>query len=178
MTTLPDPVAPAYAQAIGYIAITWSAVEYNVNTAIWGLAGVPSGIGACLTAQLYSFDSRMKALVSLMHLKRLKESLVKEANRLHEDSRGPLELRNRAVHDYWVWNEVGEIYRLEATAAKKLSLKPIPVSLADLESQRQALMKLAERSGTLSQRIYAALPSLPEIPQTELAPIIRRPLDQ
>lgn len=174
---IPIMLAPEYTRYIGQIAIGWSAVEYHVNMAIWEVANVPSGIGACLTAQIFTFDGRMKALVSLLNLKRFPSDIVKEANRFHEDSRGPLEVRNRVVHDYWVWDAEGTIHRLEMTASKKLKLEPVVIPIDELKRHDETIGKLVDRSAALKERIYAVLPTLPDIPDSELRPIRDRPKD-
>ena len=175
---VPIELAPEYSKAIGYVAIAWSAVEYHINLAIWELAGVPSGVGACMTAQIYTFDGRMKALIALLNLKRVPPSIIKDANRFHEDTRGPQEIRNRVIHDYWVWDAAGAIHRLEMTASKKLKLEAVPVSLDELNQHYETMKQMVDRAAELKAKIYAALPSLPEIPQSELQPITDRRSDQ
>lgn len=171
MANIPKDLNPEYATYVGRISSAWSAVEFHINLATWAIADVAPAIGACLTAQIYTFDARMKALLSLLKLRHVNDSIIKATNQFAEDSRGLQEIRNRIIHDYWVWSEVGDIFRVEVTAPKKLKFEFVLVPLDELKNHYESMAKFADRAAILKKQIYDALPSLPETPHTELHPI-------
>lgn len=162
---------PEFAAMIGKIAVAWSGTELSINYAIWAVAGIPEALGACITAQIYTFDGRMKTLLALLKLRGASAQLVKLVNKFAEDARGLQETRNRIVHDSWGWDAHGEIRRLEITAPRKLKFETIPVQLSELEADFEKIKAFSARSIDVRKAIYAELPSWPEIPQSLLRPI-------
>lgn len=41
-----------YMLRVGRVAVVWAALEFAINQAIWQLANVEAGAGACITSQI------------------------------------------------------------------------------------------------------------------------------
>ena len=54
---------PTYT-AIGRMACAWAILEFDVERAIWELAGTQQNLGACITAQIFSAGSLFKAYIA------------------------------------------------------------------------------------------------------------------
>ncbi len=146
-------------------------LEFHINHCIWELAGVPPATGACLTAQMVSLHSRLSALLALLKLRRASNATVAAVNSFADDSRGPNEMRNRIVHDVWMKGSDLSVVRLEITAPKKLKFGLRPVTSDELDKNYSTIRKFVLRSASLRNGILDELPSLPEIPESELHPI-------
>lgn len=170
---LPPGVQDQIMRLIGEIASGWAAIELCINEAIWTLAEVEQAYGACMTAQIYTLDGRLKALLSLLKLRRAPDKLITMVNKFTESARGPLEKRNRAVHDPWGFTPSGKTAKIEITANRKLVFNLRWVETEELVKDRDEIGNCVERCNAVYDAIMAALPSLPEIPQTELRPIVR-----
>lgn len=152
-------------------------MEYDVSVAIWALADVRPAIGACITSQIFTLRSKLDALLSLSKLRKVDESIIKKINRFADDSRGGQEIRNRIIHDQWLIDNLNpdQMGHLRITAAKKLEFQIRPVILRDLIADLEKLEDLQARFQEIRLEIEAALPALPEIPQSELHPITETP---
>ncbi len=62
--------------------------------------------------------------------------------------------------------------RLELTAPKKLSFKADDVTLEELKADYDQIAKARNDFHRIRREIYDAIPALPEIPQSELHPIM------
>lgn len=163
---------PEYAQRIAMIAEHWASTEYYVNALIWALAGVAPGLGACMTSQIYTFNGRVSALLSLLKLRQVDAKIISSVNKLAESSRGPAELRNRTLHDIWARApEPGLMGRIEVTAAKKLKFDIVPISIEALENDLRALDECRTAWNKIRREIEDLIPSLPPIPHEALHPI-------
>jgi len=160
-----------YSLWIGRIAVIWSSTENALNFCIWAVAGIAPTLGACLTSQIYAMSGRWSALLALLKIRRAPQRLIDLVNEMAEASRGPLEIRNRTVHDAWVWRPDGAVGRFEITAPKKLRFDIIEIPLDELKANFETLLKFNDRVVEMRKTIYAALPSLPEMSPEELRPI-------
>ena len=165
---------PEYADCIARVASVWSRLEYDVNIAIWKLADVRPAMGACMTSQIYTLRGRLDALLALAKLRRVSDPIIKKINKFGEDSRSGQEIRNRIIHDQWLQDHLnpGQMGHLRITAARILEFKIKPVIFPELAADLERLEDLQARFHEIRQEIEAALPTLPEIPQSELHPII------
>ena len=119
--------------AIGKVAANWAALEMLINSAIWQIAEIPDHLGACVTSQIYTFDGRMKALISILGVRGDFDDVVRNLNKFHEKSRAFAQRRHRTVHDPWVGDlKSGVPQRLEVTADKRLVSGYKPISTRDL----------------------------------------------
>ena len=91
MADISEDIPPEFYELVGRAASDWASLELLVNDCIWALSGTPWGAGACVTAQIYALDGRMRALVALLKLRRANE-LAKKVNSFHEKSRCASEL--------------------------------------------------------------------------------------
>lgn len=164
---------PDYASCISEITSCWSALEYNISMSIWHLAGIYPAIGACITSQIFTLDGRLKALQALLKLRQVPDSLRSRVNKFSERVRGPLELRNRTIHDQWFQGtESKEMLQLEIGAKGSLTygFKPVPIEV--LQADRDKIREAMREAVKIRDDIEAALPTLPEIPLRELHPTV------
>ena len=168
---------PEFSDCIARIATCWARLEYDVNAAIWALAEVRPALGACMTSQIYVFNARLSALLALAKVRRVDEAIITRINKFAEKVRAGQDKRNRAVHDIWLndqktpWN----MGRLRITAEKKLNFKIKSVMFPELAADLELIENLSTEFRAIRDAIEAALPTLPEIPHTELHPIIETP---
>jgi len=164
---------PEYADAIASIATCWATLEYYVNHSIWIVAGLNSPTGACITSQIFNFQSRLAALLSLLKLYRAPDNIISRVNKFSDNIRGPQENRNRIVHDIWLIDNqnVGSMGRLETTASKKLQFSVKDVPLAQLKEIYAQLSASRLEFYNIRRDILDGRPSFPGIPESELDPI-------
>src|SRR5947209_12725652 len=86
---------------IGRVAAVWAKLEFLINEMIWDLANVDIRSGACITSQLTSPVSRMRALIALVRLHGGKDDLITDLNKLSGRIDALARRRNRIVHDPW-----------------------------------------------------------------------------
>jgi hypothetical protein len=162
-----------FAAAIADIVSFWAALEYNINMSIWHLAGVYPAIGACITTQIYTLDGRMKALQAIAKLRKVDKTLIDKINKFHESTRAPLELRNRIIHDCWFRSQDGNnMSQLELGAKGVLTYGFKTISIESLQEDRKKIKDAMRQATELRDSIEDALPTLPEIPLTELHPTV------
>jgi hypothetical protein len=164
---------PQYADCIARVASVWARVEYDVSVSIWLLADVRPAMGACITSQVFTLRSKLDALLALAKLRRVDAAIIKRINKFADDARGGQEIRNRIIHDQWLKDQLNpdQMGHMRITAAKVLEFEIKPVIFDELLTDLEKLEDMQRRFLTIRQEIEAALPTLPEIPQSELHPI-------
>jgi hypothetical protein len=164
-----------YFTAVGRIAGIWAQLEFVINDAIWELANVESGAGACITAQIIPSNSRMRALISLVHYRGAKQELITDLNRFRHDIDGLGQQRNRFIHDPASINrETGEVSRVNVTADLKLDFSYHPVDYNKMSSLHTEIRIAITRFDALYNRILNELPPWPKT-QYERSPLGIRP---
>jgi hypothetical protein len=158
MTNDQNDIAPEFYELVGRIASDWAFLEMMVNDCIWALSGSSYGAGACVTAQIYSFDAKMKAMIALLRL-RGREDLAKKANSFLDTSRSSLTKRNRAIHDPWYLGEESAT-QLSITADKRLIFDTVEKTLDQLKSDHAAVEKTVIDFFDIHEEIRDVLPSL------------------
>ncbi len=167
-----DRLNPDLLNLLGHATSSWSSLEFAINDVIWKLADTPPALGACLTTQIYTIDGRLRALLSLLKLYRFSERTISAVNKYVEAIRGPSELRNRLIHDRWgIQRPSGKTAKMVITANKKLRFEEQIVDLADVRRDVDRIIDCLHQFHDLKEVILAELPTLPEIPRTELHPI-------
>jgi hypothetical protein len=167
---------PKLLNLIGVAASSWASLELVINMTIWDLAEVPPAIGACITTQIFTIDGRLKALLALMKLRKFSKKLIDDINKFAEEIRGPSHLRNRLVHDAWGTTfEDRKTQRIWLTADRKLRFEYQPVDLEDIKRDVDKIIDAVKQFPPLRERLMAELPTLLEIPPTELHPIFEVP---
>ena len=171
---------PEFSDCIARIASCWARIEYDVSATIWALADVRPALGACITAQIYTFNGRLNALLALAKMRRVDDKIISRINRFAENSRSGQDKRNRTVHDLWMQDNgnPGNMGRLRITAEKKLAFKIQSVMFPEIKKDLETIEDLSTEFSAIRDVIDAALPTLPEIPHQELHPIIETPLDR
>lgn len=165
--------APEFAEQIAEITACWSCLEYYISMSIWHLAAVYPAIGACITSQIYTLDGRLKALASLMVLRRVPEALQTRVNKFAERVRGPSEIRNRIIHDQWFTSpRPAEMKQMEMLARGTLKYGFKSVTVESLREDHAKIVKVMREAADIRSAIETALPTLPEIPLKELHPTV------
>jgi hypothetical protein len=154
-------IDPEFYQLIGRIASSWAWLEMTVNDCLWALCGAPYGAGACVTAQIYSFDSRMKSLVALLELKKVDQKFIDKVNAFHQSSRCSLAIRNRCIHDVWGHIE-GEPQRLTITVEKKLKFEVIPKKIEEMREDLKTVEKTVLTFESIRSTLRGFLMTLPD----------------
>ena len=96
----PDEFDPQFYHVIGNITSDWALLEYRINQCIWRLAQIEHDpLGACITAQITTFQSRIEAMRLLAMERGISKRHIQKINKFSEDARPLLEARNRAAHD-------------------------------------------------------------------------------
>jgi len=169
-------VFPAeYAEGIAQIISCWSALESNINMAIWHLAGVYPAIGACLTEQIFNLENRLRALLALLKLRQAPDQMVSRVNKFLKHSRKAHDIRNRVAHHTWHQNiETKKMRQLEIGARGTLAYGFKPIEPGDIKANVAEVKKLMREASDIRDAIEIALPTLPEIPLGELHPTVLR----
>ena len=164
---------PKYADCIASIANTSATIEYYVNHSIWIVAKVEAPSGACITAQIYTLQGRLSALLALLKMHRAPDKIIKRVNKFTEAVRGPSENRNRVIHDIWLMDnrDPTSMGRMETTASKTLKFRIEDVPLTKLEGIYAELSACRLEMWHIRNEISDAQPSFPGIPPSELDPI-------
>lgn len=164
---------PKYADTIATIANQSATIEFYVNHSVWIVANLDSPSGACITSQIYTLQGRLSALLALLKLHRAPNALIKRVNKFSEKVRGPSENRNRIIHDIWLMDnrEPSSMGRLEMTASKTLKFGIEDVPLTKLQAISDELGACRLEMYEIRGAIFAAQPTFPGIPRSELNPI-------
>ena len=161
---------------IGLVSSDWAALEHYINESIWALADVEPAYGACMTAQIYTIEGRFRALLALLKKRRANKHTIALVNKFAESARGPNDKRNRIIHDPWGFGILtGSPSKIEITAARKLVFRLRRVDITELAKDQKAVHDCVIKFIEIKDRILAEIPSLPEIPLTELRPIREGP---
>jgi hypothetical protein len=165
---------PAYADQIAHGCNLWASLEYYINSSIWALADVEPSIGACMTAQMYTTNAKLSALLALLKFRRADQNIIDKVNRFAANVRDAQEARNRVAHDMWLLDSAnpGNMGKLRITADKTLNFDILPVPIENLKKEVKKISDRRFEFAGIHDEIMAALPTLPEIPREELHPII------
>lgn len=162
-----------YAECIAHASNNWAWMEYELHTLLWSLADVSPALGACLSSQIFTFQAKLDALLSLMKLRKVPEEMIKEVNRFSSSVRPAQEARNRFAHDVWLNDNYNpdSLGKLRVTASKTLEYRvesfPIDRALEDLKKIENARLAFAQ----IRRAIESALLTLPKMSPEELHPI-------
>jgi hypothetical protein len=147
---------------IGRIATTWAKLEFIINEMIWDLANLDIRSGACITAQITSPVSRMRALIALVHEHGGDKKLVSDLNKFSGRIDALARRRNRIVHDPWGFDVTNKSYiRFEITADRKLVFEDKKAELGDLKAVFDEICGAISDFLKMEHRIMAELPPWP-----------------
>ena len=151
-----DDIDPEFYELVGRVACDWAALEMKINDCIWALSGTSFGSGACITSQIHSINSRMKALAALINLKGATELATKINVYAENALRKASDKRNRVVHDIWFSEYQGDARQLLITADKKLRFQIVTRTKDDLRKDHKIVedalfdfLAISEEIGTL-----------------------------
>ena len=149
---------------IGRVASVWAKLEFHINEQIWDLANVDINCGACITAQLTTPVSRMRALISLVRFHGGNEKLIGSLNKFSARLDGLARRRNRIIHDPWGYDLIKDTYiRMEITADRKLIFESKEAQIDDLKRVFDDIIHAMTDFHQLVQEIMAGLPAWPRI---------------
>jgi hypothetical protein len=166
-------ILPEYAACIAEAANRWAWVELEVHWMLWSLLEVNPTLGACLTAQIYSFNAKLDALLSIMKLRNVPRSLIDRVNKFTQTHREALESRNRFVHDVWLKDNLNPdaMGRSTMSARRKLDFRTETVSVESLKDDMATISRSQETITAIRKDVIDALPTLPKIPHEALHPL-------
>lgn len=158
--------ADGYSEKIAAGANTWAWIEFELHWMIWELSEVNPSVGLCLTAQMFTFDAKMNALLALLTLREAPESFVKKVHAFMESTRGAQEARNRLVHDVWVMDnrDASRMGRLKMSARRKLDFSVQSYAISEIDPEVVMLERSRQTSTALRRELVAMLPTLRKIP--------------
>jgi hypothetical protein len=173
---LPEDIPKYVLRSIGSVTADWAALEYIISDLTWRLAAVYPALGACLTAQIYTFNGRLDSLIALLKIRQASKRLISDMHTFAEDSRGPQESRNRMVHDVWTRSRrTGDLMRLEIKAKAKLSFDLLMVAQGEVTKDERRIREFVLSFIPLRNRILGELSTLPEIPLQSLERVTPHP---
>jgi hypothetical protein len=139
---IPTSVSDDHYRAIGQVTANWAALEAIISSAIWQIGEIQDEVGVCMTSQIFTYDAKINALVSLLETRGGFEVVIKHINKFHEKTRGLSKLRNRIVHDPWVGDaKTGEAMRLELSSNKTLIMGYVKMTTKTLDELRDNIDK-------------------------------------
>jgi hypothetical protein len=160
-----------YCLAVGRIAGIWAQLEFIINQAIWELANVEVGVGACLTAQIVIIGSRMRALLSLLDYRGASESNLKLLRKLTRDIEGLGRQRNRWVHDpASLETDTGILKRVNVTADQRLDFKFYQTNIREMDRLHADIRDAIQKFTALFENACAESPPWSRT-QYELSPL-------
>lgn len=160
---LPD----SHYTAIGRVAANSAALEALISSSIWRFGKMDDEPGACTTAQIYSADGKLKALISILRWRGITDRSMKKLNAFAGNLVGVMELRNCVVHDPWVGEfEKGapndpKPLRLQITAQKTLVFGYKPMSTDDVNHVAELLGDKIAEFDTLIREVMIELEEPP-----------------
>jgi hypothetical protein len=146
---------------IGRLVTEAARFEHILDVMIWALVGADQHRLACVTAQFAGPYSRFKAIKSLCRYLNLGAGIVKQINKLSEDSRPATEYRNRIVHDPWyVDADSGNPAQYKKMASDDLRLELVTISVTDIEKKTAKVTAFAKEAIKLLDEISHAIDTL------------------
>ncbi len=131
--------------AIAYVISGWGMFEFQLDEAIWDLAGVEPEYGACLTAQFTTAVARFNALTSLARLTGKTESVIKKVNKFSVRALALGDKRNRIAHDpcFTAYTSKKQ-YRLQKTSRGRLEFDYKAINTEELKVLAESIANLTK----------------------------------
>jgi hypothetical protein len=164
---VPIPLDDAHFAAIGKVVVNWAALELIIDSAVWQIAEIPDDIGASLTSQIGTFDSKIRALGAVLTVRNGFGEIVSALNSFSQGkTRALLELRNRVVHDAWIGDlKTGIPHRLTSPTKDKKGVPTLTYLQFSTETLNQAANQIAELIDKFKDIIAPAIERFPPLPQ-------------
>ncbi len=153
----------AHLRRVGEIASLWSQLELHLDMLIWELLGVRQPAAACVTSQLASANSRLRAIKALIDLYGASDDIKRTINKFSENVEALQIKRNRAVHDAWQTGiKSRRVYQLRvAVKGNKLLFENEPISVHTLDRTIAQIRRVFMQAYRFKERLPALLvPSL------------------
>ena len=151
-----------FSLAVGWIAGLWAQIEAALDEAIWVLADVDPGIGACVTPHIGSIGGRVRAFLSLLRYRGASEEIADDWNQLLIKIENCGRQRNRYVHDPIArGSKSNTIFRRHVTADRRLEFKYPEASLVEMELFQNKLQALSTQLHEKFEQTRVWLPPSP-----------------
>lgn len=149
-----------YCHTVGFLAVMWAAIEFSLDQAIWELANVEMGAGACLTAQMIGPAPRLRALTALADYRGADAAKLKILSKYGNKIKSLAAKRNRFVHDsITIGTDTGIIRRTEITADHKLSFQPVVADILKMQALGAEIRDANVEFDEIKRVLFASLPA-------------------
>lgn len=152
----PLPDEHAFYTLIGRIAAEWARFEHILDQIIWALADGPEDINSCITAQVLSFNGRIKAIKALATYRGQDVSKSKEMKKINKKLFDLSEKRNRFIHDAWLVKTIGPFEsdpgQFKSITQSNNEFGFEPISKSELLDVINKIKELAEAATALKKR--------------------------
>jgi hypothetical protein len=162
----PSFIPIEYDAEVGRIARAWAHLEFSVDLVTWELCEIPHEFAACLTAQMFQMQSKIKALIALASVRGFSDEIILELKKFNSKEISALQQkRNRAVHDSrHVHESTGKVNRLQITADGSLTFGMQDEPIDKLRETRKKIEDTIFRFIDIRGRLLAQLPALRDKP--------------
>jgi hypothetical protein len=166
----------AHFAAVGRLVDTWAHLEFNIDQAIWELAGVDQAFGACITAQLIGVNGRLRALRALLKARGASDKSIGSIGKFAGSLSALQQKRHRAAHDpRMVHLETEFLERLEVTADNSLVFGFQPEDAKTLSATRDEIENKMNQFRELYHRCVLEIGALPDTSRPRLPRITLLP---
>lgn len=174
MSDEPFGVSPAFFALVGEITHEWATLEYLMNECIWRAAQLDDQLGACITSQIFSFNSRADTLTLLLKARNVSDRLIKEVNAFFSRSKKYADIRNRAAHDpVGAYLKTGKMSQLQITGNKVLVFELRDVTMEKVTEDRDKMNAYVDCFFELRDKIKSELDASPYIHLSKFPSITR-----
>lgn len=156
---------------IGMLASAWAMLEFKINECIWILAKINPVAGGCITAQIYTLNSRIDCLLSLMKLRMIEQDLINKLNQFRTKVAATAEMRNRMIHDPIVYNQASKrAGQIEITSKGKSVFRVKELTIEEIKKLHKEIVKRLDEFRLIYLGILSVRDALPDIPKPESDP--------
>jgi hypothetical protein len=174
-----DPRFHEHMKWLGQVAAIWASMELQINMAIWELANMEREAGACITSQLFSPSSRLRAFIALVHIRGGTPEVISKINKFSKRALCLARRRNSYVHDTWAIDEkAGDVKRIHVTMEGAFSFGFTPTSVDELKGLFADVQNGIKRFDDLRDEVFQSLPPWPRTQFSQSRGIRSYPLNQ
>ena len=151
--------------AIGGVALNWTHLENLIQSILWRLAGLNSGVGRCITQHM-PFKALCDAIVTIAHESPKHAHLVSELEKLFRECDQLRIKRNDTVHALWgiflggPYREIdaakGEVTGAVIKARGRLNVRINKTTVSDIDDISEEIVGFSRRLGEFAGRSLPA----------------------
>ncbi len=161
-------IASDHLAAIGTVAAKWSLFEALIDTASVRLARITPEIGVCFTAQIAGSARKLDAYISLSRFRHISEEMIADLTRFAKKTHDLSLMRNRIIHDVWVFDASMSPQRLEVTAKQVSKIESVSMSTREVMDFADRLDRHTKRFENYADTIEARGEAPPAIPLPDI----------